>query len=136
MSDAQVKGDLSVGVQITQILRKMGIPANINGYHYLRSAIGLVYDRACRESMTQVIYPELAEMYSTTPAAVERSMRHALKIACARGNSDVLVEYFAYTIIHKKKCPSNGEFVSVIADSLLAENGMSPSVSRPRKKIK
>lgn len=122
--------DASVDAQISQIMRSMGIPANINGYHYLRAAIRIMYDSGCHESMTGTIYPRVAEMYSTTPACVERSMRHALKIACSRGNSDVLVDFFSYTIVYKKKCPSNGEFVMAITDTLRTENGLSPCISR------
>lgn len=129
MKSKRANRGTSVDAQISQIMRSMGMPANINGYHYLRAAIRTVYDSGCRESMTKTIYPKIAEMYSTTPACVERSMRHALKIACARGNSDVLVEYFAYTIVYKKKCPSNGEFVMAIADTLRTENGLLPCIS-------
>lgn len=130
MKSKHANRNASVDAQISQIMRSMGMPANINGYHYLRAAIRIMYDSGCHESMTGTIYPRVAEMYSTTPACVERSMRHALKIACARGNSDVLIEFFAYTIVYKKKCPSNGEFVMAIADSLRTENGLPPCISR------
>lgn len=134
MKSKRAKRDLGIDSQITQIMRGMGMPANINGYHYLRAAIRIMYDSGCHESMTRTIYPKIAEMYSTTPACVERSMRHALKIACTRGNSDVLVEYFAYTIVYKKKSPTNGEFVMAIADSLRTENGLPPCISRSMTK--
>lgn len=130
MKSKYANQDASVDAQISQIMRSMGIPANINGYHYLRASIRIMYDSGCHESMTGTIYPRVAEMYSTTPACVERSMRHALKIACSRGNSDVLVDFFSYTIVYKKKCPSNGEFVMAIADTLRTENGLSPCISR------
>lgn len=65
--------------RVTAFLQNAGISANLQGFHFLRSAIRRAMELPyCSGSVTQQIYPAVAEELNSTPARVERSIRHAL----------------------------------------------------------
>lgn len=112
-----------IEAQITKIIHRIGVPAHIKGYGYLRSAILLSYtDESVIGAVTKVLYPTIAEMYSTTPSRVERAIRHAIEVAWDRGDVDVLNAYFGYTIQNSRGKPTNSEFIAMIADNLRIAN--------------
>ena len=41
-------------------------------------------------SVTKVLYPEVAKRYHTTPSRVERAIRHAIEVAWDRGDLETL----------------------------------------------
>ena len=105
--------------QVTRLIHELGVPAHIKGHQYLRNAIVIVVK--CPEtinSITKVLYPEIARMNHTTPSRVERSIRHAIETAWDRGRSDVFYEIFGNTIRQNKGKPTNSEFIALIADNL------------------
>ena len=111
--------DNDIDVVISDIMRQIGVPAHIKGYQYLRSAIKLsVEDNEMLGSVTKLLYPTVAKMYSTTPSRVERAIRHAIEVAWDRGDVDVLSSYFGYTIQSQRGKPTNSEFIAMIADKL------------------
>ncbi len=104
---------------ISDIMRQIGVPAHIKGYQYLRSAIGLsINDEEMLESVTKLLYPTIAKMYSTTASRVERAIRHAIEVAWDRGDVDILSSYFGYTIQSNRGKPTNSEFIAMIADRI------------------
>ncbi|MDO4363556.1 MAG: sporulation transcription factor Spo0A [Clostridia bacterium] len=106
-------------VVISDIMRQIGVPAHIKGYQYLRTAIDLsINDDEMLESVTKLLYPTIAKMYSTTSSRVERAIRHAIEVAWNRGDVDVLSSYFGYTIQSNRGKPTNSEFIAMIADRI------------------
>jgi two-component system response regulator (stage 0 sporulation protein A) len=104
---------------VTDIIHRIGVPAHIKGYHYLREAIILsVGDKEMLESVTKLLYPAVAKKFSTTPSRVERAIRHAIEIAWDRGDLDVLNSFFGYTISTGKGKPTNSEFIALITDKI------------------
>lgn len=104
---------------VTDIIHDIGVPAHIKGYQYLRSAILMaVTDMDILNSITKQLYPEIAEMYDTTPSRVERAIRHAIEVAWGRGHMDTIDELFGYTIHAGKGKPTNSEFIALIADKI------------------
>lgn len=104
---------------ISDIMRQIGVPAHIKGYQYLRSAIELcIDDKEMLESVTKLLYPTVAKMYSTTSSRVERAIRHAIEVAWDRGDVDVLSSYFGYTIQSNRGKPTNSEFIAMISDRI------------------
>ena len=100
-------------------MRQIGVPAHIKGYQYLRSAIELcIDDKEMLESVTKLLYPTVAKMYSTTSSSVERAIRHAIEVAWDRGDVDVLSSYFGYTIQSNRGKPTNSEFIAMISDRI------------------
>lgn len=109
----------NIEVAVTDVIHRLGIPAHVKGYHYLREAIMLsIKDRELMESVTKVLYPAVADKFSTTPSRVERAIRHAIEIACDRCDVDVMVEFFGHTVNSRKGKPTNSEFIAMIADYL------------------
>lgn len=106
-------------ITVTDVIRQIGIPAHIKGYHYLRKAIILsVNDQKMLENVTKLLYPTVAKDFSTTSTRVERAIRHAIETAWNRGNIDVLTDIFGYTINANKGKPTNSEFIALITDML------------------
>lgn len=111
--------DRDIELMVTEIIHQIGVPAHIKGYHYLRDAIILsVKNNEAMNSVTKVLYPTVAKMYSTTSSRVERAIRHAIEVAWDRGDIDVLNSYFGYTIQNNRGKPTNSEFIAMIADKL------------------
>ena len=106
-------------VTVSEIMHQIGVPAHIKGYQYLREAIVLsINDREMMSSVTKVLYPTVAKMYSTTASRVERAIRHAIEVAWDRGDVEVLSSYFGYTIQSTRGKPTNSEFIAMISDKL------------------
>lgn len=121
VSEQQPKeiADTDLECAVTEIIHRVGIPAHIKGYHYLRTAIMLsVGNDEMINSITKLLYPTVAKQYDTTSSRVERAIRHAIEIAWDRGDIDVLTKIFSYTVHTAKGKPTNSEFIALIADHL------------------
>ena len=118
--------DADLETQVTKILHKIGVPAHIKGYQYLRTAIIMtVENNNLINSVTKILYPSVAKAYETTSSRVERAIRHAIEVAWDRGDLDVLNSYFGYTIQNERGKPTNSEFIAMIADNLRLKNRIS-----------
>ncbi|SIT81613.1 sporulation transcription factor Spo0A [Edaphobacillus lindanitolerans] len=112
----------AIDTAVTAIIKEIGVPAHIKGYAFLREAITMVYnDVDLLGSVTKVLYPEIAEKFSTTPSRVERAIRHAIEVAWNRGNYEVISKMFGYTVHHMKSKPTNSEFIAMVSDRLRLE---------------
>lgn len=112
--------------QVTGIIHKIGVPAHIKGYQYLRTAIIMTIENGdLINAVTKVLYPTVAKKYQTTSSRVERAIRHAIEVAWDRGDLDTLNSYFGYTIQNERGKPTNSEFIAMIADNLRLRNKIS-----------
>ena len=111
--------------QVTGVIHKIGVPAHIKGYQYLRTAILMTTeDGELINAVTKILYPAVAKMYQTTASRVERAIRHAIEVAWDRGDIDTLNAYFGYTIQNERGKPTNSEFIAMIADNIRLRNKM------------
>jgi len=109
----------SLDVVVTNIIHEIGIPAHIKGYQYLREAIMLVVnDMDLLGAVTKELYPAIAERFDSTPSRVERAIRHAIEVAWARGNMELINTLFGYTVNTERGKPTNSEFIAMVADKL------------------
>lgn len=109
--------------KITNIIHKIGIPAHIKGYQYLRCAIKEVYlNIDIINSVTKELYPLVARQFNTTSTRVERAIRHAIEVAWDRGDTETLNSIFGYTVKSNRGKPTNSEFIAMIADRLRMQN--------------
>lgn len=109
-------------VEVTNVLHTLGMPAHIRGYQYVRDAIVTAVQRPeCLGAITKDLYPTLAARHSTTASRVERAIRHAIEVVCARGNRQRLTEIFGFSLKGEKAKPTNSEFVAKLADLLRME---------------
>ena len=106
-------------ILVTDVIQKLGVPAHIKGYHYLRTAILCAVENGrLMECVTKLLYPSVAQKYDTTSSRVERAIRHAIEIAWDRGNSNVINEFFGYTVDSYRGRPTNSEFIALITDRI------------------
>ena len=103
--------------EIRRILLELGAPDHLVGHPYVIRAILLVIgDRMYINSITFALYPQLAVEFDTTPARVERAIRHLIEVTWARGDLDVLEKYFGNTVSASRGKPTNGEFIARMAN--------------------
>ena len=80
-------------------------------------------------NVTSTLYPEIAIMYDTKAANVERSMRHAIGTVFERGNYELLLQIFKNTISESTGKPTNSGFMARISELVKKDvlNGKSES---------
>ncbi len=114
--------DRAIEIFVTKTIHSVGVPANIKGYQYLRDAIIMsIKDTELINAVTKQLYPRVANRHNTSPSRVERAIRHAIEVACIRGNEEELYKLFGYTVSNNKGKPTNSEFIAMIADKLRLE---------------
>lgn len=102
---------------IRQILLELGAPDHLLGHPYVLRAIQLVAeDRMYIRNITFGLYPQLAVEFDTSPARVERAIRHLIEVTWTRGDWEILQRYFGNTVSADKGKPTNGEFVARLAN--------------------
>ena len=103
--------------EIRRILLELGSPDHLVGHPYVIRAILLVIqDRLYINNITFGLYPQLAVEFDTTPARVERAIRHLIEVTWSRGDLDILEHYFGNTVSASRGKPTNGEFIARIAN--------------------
>lgn len=102
----------------TNYLIQLGFKANIKGYAYIREAMNMLWEDSpfYLDSITKRLYPDIAKLYKTTPSRVERAIRHAIEVAWANGNRELIDNIFGYTIDSHKGKPTNSEFLALMVD--------------------
>lgn len=130
VSDIHPGEQTSLEMLVTETIQKIGIPAHVKGYRYLRTAIiDAVDDISLMNSVTKQLYPVVAAKHDTTSTRVERAIRHAIGIAWARGNSSEINKLFGYSVNLEKSKPTNSEFIALLTDRLrLTRNKSSSSL--------
>lgn len=104
---------------VAELMHEVGIPAHIRGYDYIRDSILLaLQDRKMLKAITKELYPTVARNNNTTASRVERAIRHAIEVAWGRGDIDVLNDIFRFTVKSSKGKPTNGEFISMLAERI------------------
>ena len=112
-------------MEVSGILRELGIPANIKGYKYLRDAIiYAIEEPKALKGITKFLYPKVAKINDTTSSRVERAIRHAVEVGWERGDIDVMYGYFGYTVDSNNK-PTNSGFIATIVDHLKLKYNLS-----------
>jgi two-component system, response regulator, stage 0 sporulation protein A len=109
----------NIEIRVTDVLRSVGIPANLKGYLFLREAIQMVFHNVeLMSGVTKIIYPSIAEKYHTTASRVERAIRHAIEVGWNRGSIEQIEFVFGNTVSPLKGKPTNAEFIALISDHL------------------
>ncbi len=115
---------ISIYDKVAEILKKLGIAPDKNGFHYLRKAIYECYlEPSLLTSITKEIYPMLAKSFSKKESCIERSIRSAIETGWDRGNYEYSNELFSNCVDYYKTKPTNGEFIAIIVDKIMMEQG-------------
>ena len=117
MLQLRKRGELDPEQEIRKILLELGAPDHLVGHPYVIRGILLVLgDQLYINHITFGLYPQLAVEFDTTPARVERAIRHLIEVTWSRGDLDVLDKYFGNTISASRGKPTNGEFMAKMAN--------------------
>lgn len=109
--------------KVTGLLHRMGVPAHLKGYYYLRSAIMIsLQENNTVSSVTKLLYPKIAKEYFTTEQKVERGIRNAIEVAWKHGNPDFFEEEFGYSSVAGRDRPSNSECIARVVDHIRMED--------------
>lgn len=110
--------DMSVMAAITREIQRIGMSTGIKGFRYVRHAIYLMTETEGYKSMMKEIYPEVARKFGTTPACVERDIRHAIEGAWTHGSMKRIDEVFGFSVDADKGKPTNSAFIITIAERI------------------
>ena len=94
---------------IQAMLSELGIPARISGNLYLTLALSAAMrEPSLLKNLSKGLYLEVAARTHSTPARLERAVRHAIAVACERGD---LAKAMG-------RRPSNREFLMYLMEQL------------------
>ena len=111
-----------IQIRVTKLLHALGIPSNIKGYQFIRSAILMVYNNpSFIGGITKQLYPDLSVKFNTSIQRVERAIRHAIEVSWLRGDIDLMEDIFGHSVDIDRAKPTNSEFIVTIADKLRLE---------------
>ncbi|MEG2386992.1 MAG: sporulation initiation factor Spo0A C-terminal domain-containing protein [Clostridia bacterium] len=96
----------SLAGQISECLKRQGVPARMKGFSYLCDAIERTYNAELHHlPVTKLLYPEIARKYATTSTSVEHAIRTAIETAFKH---DALEHN---GIFSDERRPTNHEFI-------------------------
>ena len=100
--------------EVTNILKRLGMPTNIKGFRYLRTAIIMAVERPeMLKSIMKEVYLKIAIQYKKTIQNVEYSIRYVIEKSLTKSDSDFYIEIFGH---EKEKKPTNAEYISAVAN--------------------
>ena len=100
---------------ISKRLSRLGMPSGLSGYRYMTSAIKTVlYNENALDSITKILYPDVAKIHNTTPQRVEKAMRHAIKVTWGSGSFSNIDGYTFY-VREGRNYPTNSHFIAEVS---------------------
>lgn len=110
---------VSLHGEITQILSRLCVTPNYNGYAYIREAIKIaVCDNNIVKGISKQIYPEISRRLGVTQSGVERSMRTAIHRSWEKVKMSDRLDIFGTYAMQTDWIPTNSEYIFIIADKL------------------
>ena len=100
-----------------ELLTELGAPASLKGHPYIVAGLTMLVEKPeLIHAVTKKLYPTIAERCGTTPARVERAIRHVIEVCWDRGEWTTLIRYFGNTVSDRKGKPTNAEFLAQLAN--------------------
>ena len=103
--------------QVSNLLLSLNVPTRLSGYALAREAI-LIKARNPKFAITKELYPAVAEACGCDRDHVERCIRTAINVAYMHRDDRIWQLYFPPGPDGMIPRPSNGTFISRLADSL------------------
>lgn len=117
---------------IEGLFMELGMPKGLKGRAYLSFLLDLtVPSSALLDALTTRLYPAAAKKFSTSPAAVERCIRHAIESTWSRGDMASLEKLFGLSIDPDRGKPTNREFLAMAAQHLRQRAAAQEENQRP-----
>ncbi len=106
---------------IGELLDTLGVNPAFKGRSYIAWLLDRIIPSPWLENeLTSTLYPACASVYRTTPAAVERCVRHAVEELFTRGSMEGIERYFGTTVDPERGKPTNRAFLIGAAEQLRA----------------
>lgn len=112
-------GEAADAARVSRFLSEVGVPPNLLGCAYLRTALTLLLaEPSLGRTITRRLYPRIAQTHSTTVRGVERAIRNAIAQTFERSGGAgyrAALGRLASTVGDR---PTNSEFLSQAAERL------------------
>ncbi len=111
------KSTLYIESEVSNVLLATGMPAHLQGFHFLKDAImDVVKNPTHLHQLTKKLYPYIADRFSVTSPIVERSMRHAIEMAKKNGLTYNINKMLNTTYLTTDERPCNGNFIGLVSE--------------------
>ena len=105
--------------RISRLLSDIGMPANLLGYAYLRTALTLLLQEPeLTHFISRRLYPRVAQAHSVSASSVERAIRHAISQTFARGGGAMYRSALGRLASPVGDRPTNSEFIAQTLERL------------------
>lgn len=105
-----------------RLLSMIGVPTNLLGCSYLRTAMVLLQEKpSMRRGMMRTLYPQVAQRHGVSAGSVERAIRHAIAQTWLRGGDERCRQLLGRMSSIVGDRPTNSEFITLLADRLAME---------------
>jgi len=106
-------------LRITRLLAEIGVPGNLLGCAYLRTALSLLLQEPeLGHAITRSLYPRIATAHHTSAQSVERAIRHAIAQTFARSGAEGYRAALGRLASSVGDKPTNSEFLAQTAERL------------------
>ncbi len=102
---------------VSNMLMDLGFSTKRRGFQCLREAI-LIKNQNPWQSITKELYPAVGEIFEASGEQVEHVIRTAIATAWKNGDKATWERYFYQKANNEIRRPSNGEFISRMAEGL------------------
>ncbi len=111
---------IEVGMQkgtVQDVLTGLGILGTMSGAQYLHDAITLaIDDNEMLDSVTKVMYPQIARIYDTTPSHIERAIRVAIERSWPLADREYKKCIFGEMAASDSTRPTNMQYIQCIVN--------------------
>ena len=108
---------------IGKTMISLGLPTNMLGYKYIAKAIKILLEERQSFSIVKQVYAAIAEENATTVECVESAIRKTVEKAHWQ-NNDEFKKFMAFGGARTDKKPTNGSFLTLMAEKIRLENFM------------
>lgn len=99
--------------EIQDLLLDIGLSPAALGFQFITYAEQLILmDEKYLHHVTKLLYIDVAKKFQTTPAAVERNIRHCITTAWLHGSLAEIHKLFRNSINPEKGVPTNTQFLA------------------------
>lgn len=97
--------------RIAEVLKELGIPCNLKGYHYTKTMVELMCSRNIDDIYMGALYQEVAQIHNTKATRVERAIRTAVEAGLSHGDIDAWHRLMGSSYSANKHKPTNSQFM-------------------------
>lgn len=111
--------DSMVHVSIVKCLIECGLPVHTLGYKYFQVALQhLIHEALEVYSITKHVYPQVARVFKTSSANVDKAMRHTITLAHTQNGGCLKAFLTTMNFKNPNTKPSNSEFIGLMLERI------------------